>query len=449
MSPPTIAPRAWLKLVAGDVGEAEELDHAIRRRRISGRRRGGLCAAGQRFDGPHRPALRDDLGGQEPIGGRVPLRADSPERERRKHRSPRGGEAQEREAVGDALGVVLRRWREICFQTMRTTVVSQTSGYIAPVLPIILCAPKFLAGTMTLGEVMQAASAFTIVQAAFNWLVDNYPRLADWTASARRVSSFVVSVDALERAENGDGVGRIERSEMADARGAALRLKHLSVTLDDDTAVVRDAEVTISKGERVLVAGEPGTGKSTLVRAIAGLWPWGRGNVEAAAGAGIMLMPQRAYVPVGSLRKAATYPEPPESKDDRQIGEILHLVGLGHLAQRLDEEGPWDQTLSGGENQRLAFARIFLHKPDIVVLDEATSALDPVSQDKLMALFTEELADTTLLSVGHRPELEAFHSRKIVLERRRGGAKFVTDIQLVRKPRGRLIKKWLRPPRAV
>jgi ABC-type multidrug transport system ATPase subunit len=126
---------------------------------------------------------------------------------------------------------------------------------------------------------------------------------------------------------------------------------------------------------------------------------------------------------------------------------LLKLVGLGHLVERLDEEEPWDQTLSGGEKQRLAFARIFLHKPDIVVLDEATSALDPQSQDRLMALLTERLARTTVVSVGHRPELEAFHSRKIVLERRRGGAKFVTDIQLVRKPRGRLIKKWLRPRR--
>ena len=111
---------------------------------------------------------------------------------------------------------------------------------------------------------------------------------------------------------------------------------------------------------------------------------------------------------------------------------------------RLDEEAPWDQTLSGGEKQRLAFARIFLHQPDIVVLDEATSALDPDSQDKLMELLTEELAATTVVSVGHRPELEAFHSRKIILERRRGGAKFVTDIQLTPKPRGRLIRDWLR-----
>jgi putative ATP-binding cassette transporter len=257
----------------------------------------------------------------------------------------------------------------------------------------------------------------------------------------------MVSLDALERAENGEGLDRIERQVGTDPAGIALRLKDLSVTLDDGTAVVKDAEVAIAPGERVLVAGESGTGKSTLVRAVAGLWPWGRGSVEVAQGARMLLMPQRAYLPVGSLRTAVTYPESPESKDDGEIIKALKLVGLGHLTERLDEEGPWDQTLSGGEKQRLAFARIFLHRPDIIVLDEATSALDPDSQDKLMSLLTKELAGTTVVSVGHRPELEAFHSRKIVLERRRGGAKFVTDIQLIRKPRGRLIRKWLRPRR--
>jgi vitamin B12/bleomycin/antimicrobial peptide transport system ATP-binding/permease protein len=356
-----------------------------------------------------------------------------------------GGEEEERSTVDRSLTNVLRRWRQICFQTMRTTIVSQTSSYIAPVLPIILCAPKFLDGTMSLGQVMQAASAFTIVQAAFNWLVDNYPRLADWTASARRVASLMVSLDALERAEEGEGVARIERTE---GSGAALRLSNLSVTLDTGKAVVKDAEVDIAPGERVLVAGESGTGKSTLVRAISGLWPWGEGSVQVASGAKMFLMPQRAYVPVGTLRRAATYPEPADSKDSEEVADALKRVGLKHLVDRLEEEAPWDQTLSGGEKQRLAFARILLHRPDIVVLDEATSALDPESQDKLMELLTTELDATTIVSVGHRPELEAFHSRKIVLERRRGGARFVTDINLIPRPgRRRLLGSWLRARR--
>jgi putative ATP-binding cassette transporter len=353
------------------------------------------------------------------------------------------GEDEERAGVGRALRKVLRAWRSIGFQNMKTTIVSQTSSYIAPVLPVILCAPKFLDGTMSLGEVMQAASAFTIVQGAFNWLVDNYPKLADWTASARRVASLMTSLDALEAAETGDQVGRIARN--AEGEGAALRLRDLSVTLDDGTAVVDDTDVAIKPGERVLIAGESGTGKSTLVRAIAGLWPWGGGTIEVQKGAKLMLLPQRPYVPIGTLRRAATYPDPAESRSVEEVAQAFRRVGLEHLIDRLDEEAPWDPTLSGGEKQRLAFARIFLHKPDIIVLDEATAALDPNSQDELMAHLSERPEQTTLVSVGHRPELEAFHNRKILLERRRGGAKLVSDIKLVRKPgRARLLRRLLR-----
>ena len=354
------------------------------------------------------------------------------------------GEEEERAGVDRSLKTVLRAWRDICIQTMRTTIVSQTSSYLAPILPIILCAPKFLDGSMSLGEVMQAASAFTIVQAAFNWLVDNYPRLSDWTASARRVASLEVSLDALEAAETG-GVGRINRSK---GEGAALRLRNLSVMLDDGKAVVNDAEVAIMPGEKVLVAGESGTGKSTLVRAIAGLWPWGEGDIEVQREANLFLLPQRPYVPIGTLRRAANYPEPAESRSVEEIAKAFEKVGLGHLAERLEEEGPWDQTLSGGEKQRLAFARIFLHRPDIIVLDEATSALDPRSQDRLMALLSKELEKSTVVSVGHRPELEAFHSRKIILEHRPGGAKLVSDVYLIPKPSGLLdrLLQWRAAP---
>ena len=356
------------------------------------------------------------------------------------------GEEEERAGVDRALGKVLVSWRLICWQWVKTTVVSSTSGYIAPVLPVLLCAPKYLNGTMTLGEVMQAASAFTIVQGAFNWLVDNYPRLADWSASARRAASLMVSLDALERAESGDGVGRIKRTE--DGVDAALRLRDLSVTLDDGTAVLDETDIRIMPGERVLIAGESGTGKSTLVRAIAGLWPWGDGLIEVKKGAKLMLLPQRPYIPIGTLRRAATYPDAADSRELSEVQEAFKHVGLSHLCDRLEEEAPWDQTLSGGEKQRLAFARIFLHDPDIIVLDEATAALDPESQDKLMALLSSQPESTALISVGHRPELEAFHNRKVVLERRKGGAKLVSDIKLVRKPRRpRFIRRMLKKKR--
>jgi vitamin B12/bleomycin/antimicrobial peptide transport system ATP-binding/permease protein len=353
-----------------------------------------------------------------------------------------GGEDEERSCLSQGLMKVLRSWRDVCIQTIKTTLVSQTSGYIAPVLPVMLCAPKFLDGSMSLGQVMQAASAFTIVQAAFNWLVDNYPRLADWTASARRVSTLMLSLDALERAESGEGINRIARSN--DGNGAALRLRDLAVTLDDGTAVVDETGVEILPGERVLISGESGTGKSTLVRAIAGLWPWGEGSIEIGKGAKLFFLPEGPYVPLGTLRHAATYPEAPESYSIDQIAAAFRKVGLEHLMDRLEEDFPWDQTLSGGEKQRLAFARVFLLRPDIIVLDEATAALDPKSQDKLMDLLVAQ-SEITLISIGHRPELEPFHSRKLMLERRRGTARLVGDIDLVPYKKGRgLFRRWFR-----
>src|SRR3954449_4183779 len=182
-----------------------------------------------------------------------------------------GGETEERDGIDRTFAKVLRQWARLAGQHMRTTLVSQGSSLIAPVVPLLLCAPKFLSGTMTLGEVMQAASAFTIVQGAFGWLVDNYPRLADWNACARLIASLMMSLDGLERAEQAGGFGRIKRGETDG--DAMLSLKDLSVSLDDGTAVVGETEVVIEAGERLLVAGESGTGKSTLVRAIAGLWP--------------------------------------------------------------------------------------------------------------------------------------------------------------------------------
>jgi putative ATP-binding cassette transporter len=358
-----------------------------------------------------------------------------------------GGEEEERAGIDRTFGHVLKQWARLAHQHMRTTLVSQGSSLIAPVVPLLLCAPKFLEGSMSLGQVMQAASAFTIVQAAFGWLVDNYPRLADWNACARRIASLMMSLDGLERAERGDGVGRITRGETTGE--TMLSLHNLSVTLDDGTAVVGDAEVAIEPGERLLVAGESGTGKSTLVRAIAGLWPWGGGSINFHPDRRLFMLPQKPYVPSGTLRRAAAYPAAAEDWSVEEIGVALDKVGLGHLKEKIEEDAPWDQTLSGGEKQRLAFARLFLHKPDIIVLDEATSALDAKSQDKMMELLTQQLPSATVVSVAHRAELEVFHSRKIVLERGKGGAKLVSDIDLIpRQGKRKLLGRFLRGRRA-
>ena len=339
-----------------------------------------------------------------------------------------GGETEERAGLDVAFTIVRKRWYELMTQYIRTTMVSQSSNGLAPIIPILLCAPKYVAGTMTLGEVMQAVSAFMIVQVAFSWLVENYPRLADWTASASRLASLLVSLDRLERAEREGTTGRIVRKQ---AEGGVLRLRDVSVTLDDGSAVVNEADFEIARGEKVLVVGESGTGKSMLVRAIAGLWPWGSGEILIGF-EGLFLMPQEPYVPLGTLRRAVAYPLSPDEVDDAMIRKTVEEVGLGHFLDRLDEDTTWEHVLSGGEKQRLAFARVLIQRPETIVMDEATAALDSLSQEQLMRLLLERLPDATVISVGHRPELEAFHTRKLVLEHRADGARLVSDESLHR-----------------
>ena len=353
-----------------------------------------------------------------------------------------GGEAEEQEGLRKSLGLVLHQWLLLCYQHMRATVVSNGNSVLAPVVPLVLCAPKYLDGSMSLGEVMQAAGAFIQVQSAFNWLVDNYPRLADWMASVRRVGSLIASLDYLEAVGRPGEPGTIRRIEH-DA--PTLRLRDLSVTLEDGTVVINDADVVVQPGERILVMGESGTGKSTLVRAIAGLWPWGKGEIFIPRNAKLFLMPQYPYIPLGDLRRVVTYPLSSNQIGDDKLRELMTLVGLDHLADRLDEQAPWEYILSGGEKQRVAFVRLLLHEPDFVVMDEATSALDPASQEHLLTTVTGRLSQAAIISIAHRPELQAFHQRILVFEHRPGGSQLIHDDQIA-PPIGLLpqIMNWLR-----
>ncbi|CAH1652524.1 putative ATP-binding cassette transporter [Hyphomicrobiales bacterium] len=346
------------------------------------------------------------------------------------------GDADERSSVGESYGRVVAAWLRIVRQQGVIALVLNTNGALFPIVPLLLIAPKFLTGSVSLGAVVQVVAAFSAVQAALIWFVDNFVRLAEWFASVTRVDELVEELEALD-------IGTIMEKEtqivLGESDDGAIHLDNLSIAHSNGRVVVADATVTIERGAKVLIGGESGSGKSTLIRALAGLWPWGSGSIRVPAGQSIAFVPQKPYLPRGTLRSILLYPDSDRPVAEEVIVEALQRCGLGYLARRLDEEEEdWDRVLSGGERQRVAFVRLLIQHPDIIVMDEATSALDEGSQASLLNLFDSELAEATLISVGHRPGLEDYHDQKITLERRPAGA-HVTS-QRLRKSLWRLFR---------
>ncbi|MDB5571893.1 MAG: bacA 2 [Hyphomicrobiales bacterium] len=330
-----------------------------------------------------------------------------------------GGDEDERARLEHTLKDVVSRWYGVLRQQARMTWLTGSNNVLAPVIPLLLCTPKYLDGEMSLGSLMQAAAAFVQVQTALNWLADNALRLADWFASAQRVTELT---DALDRLDATIGKhGKSETITLREGPDDCVHLAGVHVSQHDGKVMIGESDAIIRPGEKVLVRGDSGSGKSTLIRAIAGLWPWGGGEILLPKGAHIAFMPQRPYFPLGTLRDALLYPRGSQDTPREKIETALVRCGLEHLAPRLDQADNWPSVLSGGEQQRVAFARAMLDPPDILIMDEPTSALDEVSQFRMMEYMRDEMTKTMVIHVGHRPGLEPFHDREIHLIREEGG----------------------------
>jgi putative ATP-binding cassette transporter len=321
-----------------------------------------------------------------------------------------GGERDEYRQLGTALAAVVDVMRRISYSLARLTWITSGTGWLALVVPILVAAPAYFGGRLTLGGLIMVAGAFSQVQGAMRWFVDNFSRLADWRATVHRVARFRETLDRLPAIEEGAETITIERHPNGN-----LTFDDVRILLPDGQALIEDANFSIKPGERVLIVGDSGIGKSTLFRAVAGLWPWGSGKVLTPLPEAMAFLPQRPYLPLGSLRNAMSYPAPTDAFPDRDVQQALERCGLGHLIGKLDQTERWDRQLSLGEQECLAFARVLLHKPSWVFLDEATAALDEGSQRAVMSLFDNELKDSTVLSIGHRPDLAAYHSRMLQL----------------------------------
>ncbi|MDB5370833.1 MAG: transporter ATP-binding protein [Roseomonas sp.] len=316
------------------------------------------------------------------------------------------GEAQEETGLRTRFNAVMANWWGIMTATKQLTFFTAGFGQVAAIFPFIVAAPAYFAGRVALGGLVQTTRAFGEVQGAMSWAVTAYDELAAWRATVDRLTGFHSAVEAARSAEQGPTVTQ--------GGGTALTADGLRLTLPDGRVLTRDAALRLEAGEAVLITGASGGGKSTLFRALAGIWPFGTGNITRPQGEALFL-PQRPYMPLGTLKRAVCYPHDPADHSDAEIAAVLEQAGLSALASRLDEEAAWERRLSGGEQQRLAVARALLIKPRWLFLDEATASLDPEAERTLYETLRRELPGTAILSIAHRPAVAAFHDRVLRL----------------------------------
>ena len=317
------------------------------------------------------------------------------------------GEGEELGRFRDRFTAVIGNWWSLMRKQKQLGWFTSFYGQVAIIFPYVVVSPRFFSGAMPLGGIFQTASAFGQVQGALSWFISAYTQFAAWKATVDRLVGFSESLERV-RAQQAEG-------ERADAPGEALALEGLRLEQPGGKALLEATSLELKPGEHLLVTGATGAGKSTLFRTLAGIWPYWKGRIRLPRGARLLFLPQKTYLPIGALMHAVAYPQDASRFSEVEIAEALAAVGLAHLAGDLQRSENWAQVLSGGEQQRLAFARALLNRPDWLFLDEATASLPEESQDALYRLLRERLPQTTLVSIGHRASLAAHHARRFDL----------------------------------
>jgi vitamin B12/bleomycin/antimicrobial peptide transport system ATP-binding/permease protein len=331
-----------------------------------------------------------------------------------------GGEGPEGTELLGRVDRIRANWWRIMDYTKRLTFYVSGYSQIAIIFPYLVAAPRYLAGEISLGVLTQTSGAFAQVEGTLSWFINNYDALAGWKATVDRLLTFDEAVDRHStETQSTHGVEVIR-----DGAGS-VRAEHLQLRLPTGRLVLDNANFEIRPGDRLLVRGPTGVGKSTLFRAIAGIWPFGDGRIVRTDDAHVLFLPQRPYLPLMTLRAAVSYPSPSGTFTDEDIVAALSAVNLDAFADRLDLTQNWSLQMSGGEQQRLALARALLRKPAWLFLDEATSAIDTASEDQLYQTLLRLLPDTTIVSIAHRENLAAFHNRQFMFHPNGGMAELV------------------------
>jgi putative ATP-binding cassette transporter len=317
------------------------------------------------------------------------------------------GEAEELGGLRGRFGAVIGNWWRLMRKRKQLNWFTSFYAQLAIIFPYVVVSPRFFAGTIPLGAIFQTASAFNQVQGSLSWFINAYVSFATWKATVDRLIGFHAAIERVRaEAERLDG-------ERVTAPAGSLALDELEISLPQGAPLLARTSVELRPGEHVLVTGPSGSGKSTFFRSLAGIWPYWKGRIRLPQGARLLFLPQKPYLPIGPLKEVVCYPGDPQAFTDAQVSDALDAVALGHLKPELSRNENWAQVLSGGEQQRLAFARALLNRPDWLFLDEATASLPDDTQAALYELLQTRLPGTTVVSIGHRESLAQYHRRRL------------------------------------